>query len=187
MADGDVRNESDEARTAADELARVKSGGAPDAGAPARRPPWVLIPILVGLSGAVALLLLGGDDPFVYSETVTNVTENARSLGGRELRVEGDLTEGSVRFREDPCEWRFTLEEDGHRMPVEFARCVVPDTFRDHMGITVVVEGRVREDGTFVASDVIPRCPSRYEMDERAARGEAMPHDAEGAAVPSTP
>lgn len=185
VADGDVREQHGEAPAdAAAELARVKSGGRPDEGAPAARPPWILVPVLLALSGTVAWLLLGGDDPFVYSETVTNVTTNAATLGDRELRVEGALAEGSVRFREDPCEWRFTLEEDGHTMPVEFSECVVPDTFRDHMGITVVVEGRVRPDGTFIASDVIPRCPSRYEMDERAANGETMPH-APGGPIPA--
>lgn len=168
------------------DLARAKSGGE----APPAKPPWILIPVLLGLSGIVAWLLLGSDDPFVYSETVTNVVRGGEAMADRDLRVEGALVDGSVLFREDPCEWRFTLEEGDARMPVEFARCVVPDTFRDHMGITVVVEGRVRADGTFVASDVIPRCPSRYEMDEAAARGEVMPHSVgsaapAGAAVPA--
>ena len=63
-----------------------------------------------------------------------------------------------------------------YRMAVDFPQCVVPDTFREGMGITVVVEGRLAADGTFHASQVIPRCPSRYEMDERAGRGETMPH-----------
>jgi cytochrome c-type biogenesis protein CcmE len=166
-----MRNEGPSAEG---DLERAKHGDA--ASAPTPRRPWILIPVLMSLAGGVAYLLLGGDDPLVYSRTVTEVVTDTGSLRDQALRVEGALTEGSIRFREDPCEWRFTLEEGEHHMPVEFARCVVPDTFRDHMGITVVVEGRVREDGTFVASDVIPRCPSRYEMDERAARGETMPH-----------
>ena len=48
--------------------------------------------------------------------------------------------------------------------------------FNSPMGISVVVEGRLAADGTFHASQVIPRCPSRYEMDQRAGRGETMPH-----------
>ena len=31
-------------------------------------------------------------------------------------------------------------------------------------------------DGSFVASQVIPRCPSKYEMEQRREAGEAMPH-----------
>lgn len=132
---------------------------------------------LLGLSAGVAWLIMGGGgDPFEYSVTVDQVVSNPDRYAGRTLRAEGSLTEGSVRFRDDPCEWRFSLEQDGHVMPVEFHQCIVPDTFRDHMGITVVVQGEIQENGTFLASEVIPRCPSRYEMDERAGRGEEMPH-----------
>jgi cytochrome c-type biogenesis protein CcmE len=138
--------------------------------------PVILGIALLGLSGGVAWLLLGGGDPFVYSETVTAVSGDPSEFAGRELRIEGALTEGSIRFRDDPCEWRFSIEEGEHVVPVVFSQCVVPDTFRDHMNITVVVQGELGSDGTFVASQVIPRCPSRYEMDERAGRGESMPH-----------
>jgi len=33
-------------------------------------------------------------------------------------------------------------------------------------------------DGYFLANQVIPRCPSKYEMKDRASRGEKMPHAA---------
>lgn len=145
--------------------------------APRGTSPVILGLALLGLSGGVAYMLLGGaGDPFTYSVTVTDLVTHPSEHRGRELRVEGALTEGSIRFRDDPCEWRFSIEEGDHVVPVVFSQCVVPDTFRDHMGITVVVQGETTDDGTFVASQVIPRCPSRYEMDERAGRGETMPH-----------
>lgn len=142
-------------------------------------PPWMIAIGLLGLSSGVAWLLLGGGgDPMAYSVTVAQVVTTPAEYDGRTLRAEGLLTEGSVRFRDEPCEWRFTLESEDHEhaMPVEFHQCVVPDTFRDHMGITVVVQGEIQPNGTFLADQVIPRCPSRYEMDERAGRGETMPH-----------
>ncbi|MDQ3033248.1 MAG: cytochrome c maturation protein CcmE [Myxococcota bacterium] len=131
------------------------------------------------LIGAVAVLLVGGTEessPFVYSLMVEEVVTRPSDHLGRTLRVEGQLQNGSVLFREDPCEWRFVLEREGQSMPVEFPQCVVPDTFRDGMGIAVVVEGELREDGSFLASQVIPRCPSRYEMEQREQAGEVMPH-----------
>ncbi len=139
-------------------------------------PAWALGLALLGLSAGVAFLILGGaGDPFTYSASVTEVATDPEGHAGRDLRVEGSLTDGSVRFRDEPCEWRFTIEEGEHVIPVRFAQCIVPDTFRDHMDISVVVQGRM-EDGVFIASEVIPRCPSRYDMDERASRGERMPH-----------
>lgn len=134
--------------------------------------------VLVLLTGAVAFLLFGSQasDAFVYSKLVNEVALNPAAYVNRELRVEGDLKQGSVKFREQPCEWRFVLSKSGHDMPVEFPQCVVPDTFRDGMGISVTVQGRVRSDGTFIANQLIPRCPSKYEMNQRKAKGETMPH-----------
>lgn len=177
-----------------DLLARAKAGdAAPEEpvrargtakDAAKRRSTILKIVVVLGLLSAGVAALVGSESsPFVYSRMVGEVVENPEDWQGRTLRVEGQLANGSVRFREDPCEWRFTLEESGRQMPVEFSQCVVPDTFRDGMGISVVVEGQIREDGSFVASQVIPRCPSRYEMDQRQQAGEAMPH---GAPPPSS-
>ena len=173
-----------------DLLERAKAGDAPAVqplGAEQSRKgaPWwvrglVLGLVFAALSGAVGLLLSGGEesDPFVYSQSIDDVIAEPSTHLGRTLRLEGLLKNGSVLFREEPCEWRFVLqgESAGREMSVEFPQCVVPDTFRDGMGISVVVEGELREDGSFLASQVIPRCPSRYEMEQRQQAGEAMPH-----------
>jgi len=134
--------------------------------------------VLTLLGGAVAFLIFGSSasDAFVYSKLVHEVVKDPASFQGRELRVEGELKSGSIQFREDPCEWRFVLAKEGHEMPVEFPQCVVPDTFRDGMGISVTVQGRLDEAGAFHANQVVPRCPSKYEMDQRAKNGEQMPH-----------
>ena len=140
---------------------------------------WGKIVIVMGcLGAAVAFLLFGTDssDAFVYSKLVHEVVVDPEAFRGRELRVEGDLRQGSVQFREDPCEWRFVLEKEGEEMPVQFPQCVVPDTFRDTFGIEVTVQGQLGEDGVFLANQVIPRCPSKYEMQERLESGEDVPH-----------
>jgi cytochrome c-type biogenesis protein CcmE len=175
MPDGDApelrtKDREAEARDASDGREDETEGGR---GVPA----WALGVALLALSVGVAWVVLsgGGGDPFTYSVSVTQVVSTPAEYAGRDLRVEGMLTDGSVRFRDEPCEWRFTIEEGEHVIPVRFSQCIVPDTFRDHMDISVVVQGQM-EDGTFIASEVIPRCPSRYDMDERASRGERMPH-----------
>ena len=143
-------------------------------------PAWVKIAAVVSLLvGAVGYLIFGSSasDAFVYSKLVNEVMAKPADFKGRELRVEGDLKSGSIKFREDPCEWRFVVQKAGLEMPVEFPQCVVPDTFRDGMGISVVVQGKLNPTGDgFLANQVIPRCPSKYEMQEKAARGEKMPH-----------
>jgi len=133
--------------------------------------------VFVVLVGAAGWLLAGSDNPFVYSKLVHEVMSEPESFEGRRLRVEGELRQGSIQFREDPCEWRFVLFKEDKEMPVRFPQCVVPDTFRDGMGIQVTVEGELGEQGVFLANQVIPRCPSKYEMQQRMEAGEEMPYD----------
>ncbi len=168
-----------------DLLAQAKAGGpGPELASSngSEKPAWkralMFGVVFVLLGGGVAAIMLGGgeESPFVYSQMVDEVVSNPSAHAGRTLRVEGQLQSGSILFREEPCEWRFVIEREGQSMPVEFPQCVVPDTFRDGMGISVVVEGNLRDDGSFLATQVIPRCPSKYEMDQRQQAGEAMPH-----------
>jgi cytochrome c-type biogenesis protein CcmE len=163
--------------------ARAAEDGARDAPAPARAERRTATGLRVGivlvlLGGGVAFLLFGSSasDAFVYSKLVDQVMSDPAQFAGRELRVEGKLKPGSIQFREEPCEWRFVLEKAGKEMPVQFSQCVVPDTFRDGMGISVTVQGKLTPAGHFQANQVVPRCPSKYEMQQRKQNGEAMPH-----------
>ena len=82
--------------------------------------------------------------------------------------------------RETPCEYRFTITKNGVDVPVRFAECVVPDTFRDVPGadVGVTVEGELQADNTFEATSVLAKCPSKYETKARGAKGESMPGSA---------
>ncbi len=150
-------------------------------------PGWAKISgVFLLLAGGVVFLLTGtgASDALAYSKLVPDVVDHPGEFAGRVLRVEGQLKDGSVKFRQDPCEWRFVLTKNGREMPVRFSKCVVPDTFRDGLNLTVTVQGKLGPHGTFVASQVIPRCPSKYEMQRRQKNGEKMPHPA---AMPTTP
>lgn len=138
--------------------------------------------------GIVAVVLTtGAGDAMTYSKLVDEVVADPSAFEGRQLRVEGKLQPGSIRFREEPCEWRFVIERNGRSLPVRFPECVVPDTFRDGFGIDVTVRGELDGRGGFLADEVIPRCPSKYEMQERAQSGEAMPHAAPGTGTTIAP
>ncbi|MBK8170023.1 MAG: cytochrome c maturation protein CcmE [Sandaracinaceae bacterium] len=141
--------------------------------------PVAKVSIVVALlAGGVAFLLLGGEaqNAFVYSKLVNEVMANPSSFRDQTLRVEGTLRQGSIQFRESPCEWRFVIEKQGFAMPVQFPQCIVPDTFRDGVNLTVTVQGRLAADNHFAATQVVPRCPSKYEMQQRQRNGETMPH-----------
>lgn len=134
--------------------------------------------VAVMLGGALALLWFSttAQDAFVYSKLVDEVLRDPGTFKGRVLRVEGDLKQGSILFKERPCEWRFVIGGKGHEMPVRFPQCIVPDTFKDGMGLKVTVQGHLTSDGYFAADQVIPRCPSKYDMKQMQERGQKMPH-----------
>jgi cytochrome c-type biogenesis protein CcmE len=130
------------------------------------------------LAGAITLIWFSSSaqDAFVYSKLVHEVKNHPETFKNRELRVEGDLKPGSILFQESPCEWRFVIRTEGQEMPVRFPQCVVPDTFKDGVGLKVTVQGKLTDAGHFAATQVIPRCPSKYEMQQALERGEHMPH-----------
>jgi cytochrome c-type biogenesis protein CcmE len=57
------------------------------------------------------------------------------------------------------------VERTQQSIPVEYTG-FVPDTFREGSGVTV--RGRLQGDGTFVANEVVAKCPSKYEEAARA-------------------
>jgi cytochrome c-type biogenesis protein CcmE len=145
-----------------------------------RRGMLLVIPLVVAAAAVVALVLTGMKDNAIYSKPVDQLmAEKARFLG-RPVRAEGNLVHGTLEKRDTPCEYRFTITKNGTDVPVRFAQCVVPDTFRDIPGtdVGVVVEGQLLADNSFEATTVLAKCASKYEMKERAARGERMPHGA---------
>jgi cytochrome c-type biogenesis protein CcmE len=143
---------------------------------------WVGAAIAVGLAmGAAAisaLVLLGMQDKAIYSKPVDELLAQKSKFIGRPVRAEGTLVHSTLVKRDTPCEYRFSIEKNGMQLPVRFAQCVVPDTFRDvpDMDVGVTVEGELRANDTFDATSVLAKCPSKYDMQQRKQRGEQMPH-----------
>ena len=138
--------------------------------------------LLVALLGAIALILglvFNFRESAVYAKSVDQLLAEAPRWAGRSVRVEGTLVKGSLSRQEKPCEYNFRIANQAAELPVRYANCVVPDTFRDlpGMDVKVTVEGKLTAPGNFEASLVMAKCPSKYEMKERRAAGEEMPHE----------
>jgi cytochrome c-type biogenesis protein CcmE len=143
---------------------------------------WGGVAIAMGLAmGAAAiatLVLTGMQDKAIYSKPVDQLLAQKGKFLGRPVRAEGNLVHGSLVKREQPCEYRFSIVSRGIDLPVRFAQCVVPDTFRDvpDIDVGVTVEGELQADDSFEATSVLAKCPSKYEMKQRKQQGEQMPH-----------
>jgi cytochrome c-type biogenesis protein CcmE len=133
--------------------------------------------LVTAAAAVAATVLFTMKDKAIYSKPVDALMQDRGKFLGRPVRVEGNLVHGSLIHHDKPCEYDFRIEKNGKVLPVRYAQCVVPDTFRDVQGmdVGVTVEGELQANNTFEATSVLAKCPSKYEMKNRAARGEKMP------------
>lgn len=122
--------------------------------------------LLVMALGVVALFLVGFKEASIYEINADQVVADASKLEGRRLRVTGELVPGTLVKKEEGCEYRFRIQTNDVQLPVRFARCEIPDTFRDRPegGVQVTVEGQLEKGGkTFEAATVMAKCASKYD------------------------
>jgi len=167
--------ESEQAAQA--EPAPVAVPVAPAATPPKRKGSAGFLVALLVMGGAIVTLIFTTFEG-TYSRKVEEVANERQKLAGRNVRVEGTLKRCTLVRRDEPCEYRFTMAGGGAELPVRYARCTVPDTFQDVPGMVVDVtaEGTLDSSGHLEASTIMAKCPSKYEMKERAKKGEQAPH-----------
>lgn len=100
------------------------------------------------------------------------------------VRVVGWVEEGSVLEHENELVTDFTMRDadSSHRQPMRF-RGVLPDLFRDGQNVTAA--GRLGEQGTFHADELMTKCPSKYEGAQE--HPVEVPQSAPEPATPATP
>jgi len=147
----------------------------PDA---ARKRLLLLVPLVMAAAAIVALVLGGMQDKGVYSKPVDQLVAEKDKFVNKPVRAEGNLVHGTLVKKDSPCEYRFRIEKNGVEVPVRYGGCVVPDTFRDvpGMDVGVTIEGQLHADNTLEASQVLAKCPSKYEMKQKQQNGEKAPH-----------
>jgi cytochrome c-type biogenesis protein CcmE len=147
-----------------------------------RRSLGLLVALLVIGGGILALLFSGVNDSAIYAVGTDQLVGQKAKFQDRNVRVQGVLVKGSLKHRADPCEYRFKIAKNGVELPVRYDQCIVPDTFKDvpSMDVEVTAEGRLAEGGGeyFKASDIMAKCPSKYEMKQLEKSGEQAPHGA---------
>ena len=92
----------------------------------------------------------------VYYRTPSEILRDPPGSDER-LRVVGKVVDGSV--LQSGAVTDFSVSDGRQRVPVT-TRDVLPDTFGP--GVEVVAEGAMDEDGTFSASTVLAKCPSKF-------------------------
>jgi cytochrome c-type biogenesis protein CcmE len=124
----------------------------------------IAIGTLTVFAGVAWLVTLGGgsEGTFAYYTSVGEfVAASATDGEPRSSRVHGFVLEGSIAKDLPAGRVDFAIRDQGGAvLPVRLVGVELPDLFRD--GAEVVVEGRL--DGErFLASQVLAKCPSKYE------------------------
>lgn len=120
--------------------------------------------LIAGLAVAIALGYLGFTafrGASMYYLTVDELLARGGDAYGEEVRLMGEVVDGSVSRNPETNTLRFAVSaEDGATLPVVYSG-MVPDAFKQ--GADVVVEGSLTQAGTFQADSLLVKCPSKYE------------------------
>jgi cytochrome c-type biogenesis protein CcmE len=115
------------------------------------------------LAAVAYLLYMSLGSSVSYYVTVSEFFDRVNELHDTNVRVAGKIAPDSVDWNSEALELRFNIIEGGDDMAVlyEGAR---PSGFK--AGSDILVEGKYHSDGIFRASQLILKCPSKYEPED---------------------
>jgi len=118
--------------------------------------------ILIGLATlgiAVALVMTAFEDSIVYFHSPTDVATRTDLQKDRRLRIGGLVKQGSWQKDSDGLTHKFFVTDTAHDIRVAY-KGIMPDLFREGQG--VVMEGRLQQDGSFRADEVLAKHDENY-------------------------
>jgi cytochrome c-type biogenesis protein CcmE len=112
---------------------------------------------------AVAYLVLAGlQGATVYFLTVSELQAKGPAAQNQVFRVSGNLIPGSLTRDTSGTGIQFLISDPTSQpLPVVYRGGQVPDIMGDN--IEIVAEGKLDAQGTFTASNVLAKCPSKLE------------------------
>ena len=110
----------------------------------------------VGIATAFALQAFNKNLLYYYSPTQIHAGEAPEA---RSIRVGGLVENGSVQREVGSLEVRFTLTDFNNTVGVSYTG-ILPDLFREGQGI--IARGKMRDDGVFVAEEVLAKHDENY-------------------------
>lgn len=105
------------------------------------------------------LVYTGMQQAIVYFVTPSELKGQAKASKEKFLRMGGMVVQGSLQKDLQNLTYRFQITDGGTSIPV-FFRGVPPDLFSEGKG--AVVEGRMGEDGVFMATTIMAKHAEEY-------------------------
>jgi len=137
---------------------------------------------ILGLVVALVLNAFQSNLVFFFSPTQVAAGEAPK---GRSFRIGGMVREGSIKREADGVTLRFVMTDTEQDMVVAY-KGILPDLFREGKG--AVAQGKLGDDGVFIASEVLAKHDENY-MPPEAAKAVGDAHSralANKAAIEST-
>lgn len=120
------------------------------------------IGILVILATFSWLAFSGYQEGKAYYVTVEELQQMKEKAYTRQLKVAGDVVDGSIQTTPDRT--NFIISQEKLQLPVSYTgNDPLPDSFKS--GAKVVVEGKLLENNTFEARHIQAKCASKYEAE----------------------
>lgn len=143
---------------------------------PKRRKKLIMVVFIVlGMATAAALALKAFNENLLYFYSPTQVV-NGEAPTTRPFRVGGIVVDNSVQRNPDSLVVSFVLTDTLQEITVHFDG-ILPDLFREGQGI--VANGKLQEDGSFTATEVLAKHDENYMppevADALAAAGAEIP------------
>ncbi len=100
----------------------------------------------------------------VYYMTLQEFNAQKAKYAGQVVRINGPLDQSSIQIDQKNLVLNFNLKDGKIVQPVVY-RGVIPDTLTS--GESVVAEGKLDAQGVFQASNILVKCPSKYEESKK--------------------
>ena len=117
--------------------------------------------IVVGLAGlavAIGLIANAFNQNLVFFFSPSDIQANQAPIN-RDFRLGGLVEEGSLKRENDGLTVHFVVTDNANTIPVTFTG-ILPDLFREGQG--VVAQGKLNENGTFMAKEVLAKHDETY-------------------------
>jgi cytochrome c-type biogenesis protein CcmE len=133
----------------------------------------IALSVIVVGGGLVYLVLSSVGESMVYYKTVEELLAERGRFEGREVRVNGQLVEGSLARKAGTDEFRFELVKNGKVIEVRYSG-IIPDSMA--RSSEILVQGTLAAGrDELAASEIMTKCPSKYE--DRARGKNTGPDD----------
>jgi cytochrome c-type biogenesis protein CcmE len=115
--------------------------------------------VILGAIGFIVFNSLQGTQQ--YFLTLSEMKAKGDLAAREVVRVGGNLTPNTTKIDTKNVTAQFTLTDDQNNVLPVYYKGVLPDTFEK--STQVIAEGKIDKNGTFQASLVLAKCPSKYD------------------------